>query len=93
MADVRVERGSGGLGGWPVKDEGDTCQMAGEAYGVHYSCAIWWFGPQNHRRLISRVWASKPGRRFQGRMNGTESPSLVLVINDTKLLMSLCQVN
>jgi hypothetical protein len=47
--DVRVERGSGGLGGWPVEDGSDTCQVAGDVYGVHYSWVVWWFGPQNHQ--------------------------------------------
>jgi hypothetical protein len=64
-ADVRVERGSGGLGGQPVEDGGDTCRVAGDAYGVRYSRVVWWFGPQNHRWLVSRVWASKPGRGFE----------------------------
>jgi hypothetical protein len=45
--DVQVERGSGGLGGRPVEDDGDTCRVVGDAYGVCYSRAVWWFGPQN----------------------------------------------
>jgi hypothetical protein len=70
-ADVRVERGSGGLGGRPVEDGGDMCRVAGDAYGVRYSRAVWWFGSQNHRWPVSRVWASKPGRRFREGTDGT----------------------
>ena len=65
-ADVRVERGSGGLGSRPVKDGGDTCRVAGDAYGVRYLRTVWWFVPQNHRWTVSQVWASKSGRRFRG---------------------------
>jgi hypothetical protein len=39
-ADVRVERGSEGLGGLPVKDGGDTCRVAENVYGVRYSRAV-----------------------------------------------------
>ena len=44
------------LAGRPVEDSGDTCRAAGMRmeYGVRYS----W--------RVSRVWASKPGRRFWG---------------------------
>jgi hypothetical protein len=49
MGEVQVERGSGGLGGRPVKDGGDTCRVAGDAYGVRYSQRFGGFGPQNHR--------------------------------------------
>jgi hypothetical protein len=60
--DVRVERGSGGLGGRPVEDGGDMCQVAGDAYGVRYSLQFGGlslktigdrfhgFGPQNPGR-------------------------------------------
>jgi hypothetical protein len=37
MVDVRVERGSRGLGGRLVEDGGDTCRVAGDTYGVRYS--------------------------------------------------------
>jgi hypothetical protein len=40
-ADVRVERGSGGLGRQPVEDGGDTRQVTGDAYGVRYSRTAW----------------------------------------------------
>ena len=40
-ADMRVERGSGGLGGWPVEDGGDTCRVARDTYGVCYSRTVW----------------------------------------------------
>jgi hypothetical protein len=68
MANVRVKRGSGGLGGRLVEDGGNTCRVTGDAYGVHYSHAV---GPQNHRWPVSWVWASKPGRRFRGGTNNT----------------------
>jgi hypothetical protein len=45
-ANVRVEQGSGGLGGQPVEDGGDTCRVSEDTYGVHYSRAVLWFGPQ-----------------------------------------------
>jgi hypothetical protein len=61
-ADVRVERGSGGLGGRRVEDGGDTCRVVRDAYGERYLRAVWWFGPQNHRWPVSWVWASNPGR-------------------------------
>jgi hypothetical protein len=41
MTTVRVERGSGGLGGRSVEDGGDMCRVAGDTYGVRYSR---WFG-------------------------------------------------
>jgi hypothetical protein len=46
--DVWVKRGSRGLGGRPVKDGGETCRVAGDAYGVCYL----------RGNLV--VWASKP---------------------------------
>jgi hypothetical protein len=41
MTDVRVEQDSGGLGGRPVEDGGDTCRVVGDAYGVRYSRVVW----------------------------------------------------
>jgi hypothetical protein len=38
-------------------------------------------------------WATRSTSGPLAKAKPTESPSLVLVINDTKLLMPLCQVN
>jgi hypothetical protein len=43
----------------------------------------WW--------VVGKWWWIRQTGDWLGRM--VESPSLVLVINDTKLLMPLCQVN
>jgi hypothetical protein len=40
MAEVQVERGLEGLGGWPVEDGGDTCRVAGDAFRVRYSQTV-----------------------------------------------------
>ena len=48
---TRVERGSGGLGGLADRGRWWHVSSGGKAYGVRYS------------RRVSRVWASKPGRR------------------------------
>jgi len=42
-----------------VEDGGDTCRTARDAYGVRYS------------RRVSRVSASKPGRRLRGGTDDT----------------------
>jgi hypothetical protein len=61
--DVRVEQGSGGLGRQPVKDGGDTCQAAGDAYGVRYSregLVVWASKPSEASLRSLVVWALKP---------------------------------
>jgi len=52
---TRVERGSGGLSGPVGRGQRWHVSSGGEAYGVRYS------------RWVSRVWASKPGRRSRCR--------------------------
>jgi hypothetical protein len=47
-ADVRVERGSGGLSRRSIEDGGDTCRVAGTCM-EYATAAVWGFGPQNHR--------------------------------------------
>jgi hypothetical protein len=36
-------------------------EWRGDAYGVHYSWAVWWFGPQNHRCRFHGFGPQKPG--------------------------------
>jgi hypothetical protein len=73
MADVRVERGSEDLACRPVKDGGDTCRAAGDAYEVRYSRAglVVWASKPSMAGL--GVWASKLGRRFRGEATDKEA--------------------
>jgi len=65
----RTCKSSGGsrrLVGQAVEDGVDRCQGAGDVYGVRYSRAglvVWAAKPSVDG---FRVWASQPGRRFQG---------------------------
>jgi hypothetical protein len=45
--DVRVEQGSGGLGGWPVEDGSDTCRVGGYVWSMLLAGGL-------------VVWVSKP---------------------------------
>jgi hypothetical protein len=56
-ADVRVERGSGGLGGRLVEDGGDTCRVAGDAYGV---CYLWRFSDLGLKTIDGRFHGFEP---------------------------------
>jgi hypothetical protein len=70
-SDHRVEWGSRGLGGWLVEDSGDTCRVAGDAYGVRYSWRFGGLGLKTIGWTGLRVCASKPRRRFRGGTDGT----------------------
>jgi hypothetical protein len=65
--DVRVERGSGGLGGRPVEDDGDTCRVTGDVYRVRYSRRFGGLGLKTwaevSRRNGRHVAASRSSRR------------------------------
>jgi hypothetical protein len=47
--------GSGRLGGQAIKDGGDMRRVAGDAYGIRYSRAVWWIEPQNDLDLKTRA--------------------------------------
>jgi hypothetical protein len=54
-----------------VKDDGDTCQSVGDAYGVRYSRMVWWFEPQNHWQTGSRFGPQNPGGGSEEAQGGT----------------------
>ena len=75
---TKLSRDAGGLGDRAVEDDGDTCQDRGGGVADILLQRVWWFGPQNHRWKVFRVWASKPiwSSSGNGRMHVASSRSL-----------------
>jgi hypothetical protein len=44
-----------------IEDRGDSRRVVGDVYGVHYSRAVWWVEPQNHRVHGFEGLSPKPG--------------------------------
>jgi hypothetical protein len=51
------------LGGQAIEDGGDTHRVAGDAYGICYSRAVWWVEPQNDLDLKTRAKVPRRNRR------------------------------